>query len=71
MKELTERQAEILDFIRRYSQGNGYAPAVREISQEFGLTLKTVQDHLAALERKGAVKRTNGVARSIVICEKP
>jgi len=67
MRELTDRQLEILTFIRAYSEGNGYAPSIRDISIQFGIALRAVQDHLAALERKGAIHRTNYVARSIVI----
>lgn len=67
MKELTDRQEEVLAFVRTYTEGNGYAPSVRDISIQFDIALRAVQDHLAALERKGAIRRTNGVARSIVI----
>lgn len=67
MKELTDRQAEVLEFVRTYTQGNGYAPSVRDISIQFNIALGAVQDHLAALERKGVIRRTNHVARSIVI----
>ena len=67
MKKLTERQAEVLDFIRWHHSEFGYAPSVREISIQFQITLKAIQDHLVALEKKGAIKKTNGVARSIVV----
>jgi len=67
VKKLTARQAEVLLFLRRYRQALGYSPSIREISVEFGIALRAVSDHLQALERKGAIRRTNGVARSIVI----
>ncbi len=40
MKELTDRQAEVLEFIRAYSEGNGYAPSVRDISMRFDIALR-------------------------------
>ncbi len=64
---LTDRQAEVLEFIRAYTEGNGYAPSVRDISIRFDIALRAVSDHLDALERKGSIRRTDGVARSIVI----
>lgn len=67
MKKLTDRQREVLGFIRRHMDALGYAPSIREISIEFGVALKAAYDHVKALERKGAIRRTNGVARSIVI----
>jgi len=67
MSGLTERQTEVLEFIRAFSEGNGYAPSVRELSIQFEISLNAVQCHLEALEKKGAIHRTNGVARSIVV----
>lgn len=67
MKELTDRQLEVLGFIRRHMDALGYAPSVREISQEFGIALNAVAEHLKALERKKAIVRVSGIARSIVV----
>lgn len=36
--ELTDRQGEILEFIKRYLAQNGYPPTVRDIGQAVGLT---------------------------------
>jgi len=67
MKDLTDRQAEVLTFIQQHIDALGYAPSLREVSQRFDMSLNAVAEHLAALERKGTIRRTNGVARSIVI----
>jgi repressor LexA len=55
---LTERQAEVLSFIREQIISQGYAPSVREIGQGVGLSSSgTVQHHLAELEAKGYIFR--------------
>ena len=43
---LTKRQQEIFDFIRRYSGEHGYPPTVRDIGKAIGLTSSsTVHAH--------------------------
>lgn len=64
MKGLTDRQREVLDFIKRYIESNSYAPAVRDIAKQFGITVKAAHDHLKALERKGAIHSSEGISRS-------
>ena len=65
MKELTVRQRQILDFIRRHRQKEGFAPSVREIGEQFGLAPATVHDHIKALERKGSLERHPLRSRSL------
>lgn len=65
MKEITERQKEILDFIASFIQDNRYSPCVRDISTHFGFSVKAAHDHLKALERKHMIKTTKGISRSI------
>ncbi len=56
--DLTKRQKEIFDFIRRYASKHGYPPTVREIGKAVGLTSSsTVHAHLANLEKIGLLKR--------------
>ena len=51
--DLTKRQQEIFDFIRKYSAKYGYPPTVRDIGRAVGLaSSSTVHQHLANLERK-------------------
>src|SRR5918998_1185775 len=55
---LTKRQQEIFDFIKRYSGEHGYPPTVRDIGKAIGLTSSsTVHAHLANLEKLGLVRR--------------
>ena len=49
MKEITERQREVLTFIANFTEENVYPPTVREIGDHFGISLRAVQDHIAAL----------------------
>ena len=55
---LTKRQQEIFDFIKRYGSEHGYPPTVRDIGKAIGLTSSsTVHAHLANLEKIGLVRR--------------
>jgi repressor LexA len=57
-KDLTKRQQEIFDFIKKYSAGHGYPPTVRDIGKAVGLaSSSTVHAHLANLEKLGLVRR--------------
>ena len=48
---LTERQKQVLDFIRSYAQSKGYPPSVREICKAVGLSsTASVHNHLHKLQ---------------------
>ena len=56
--DLTKRQQEIFDFIKRYTAEFGYPPTVRDIGKAVGLaSSSTVHAHLANLERIGLLRR--------------
>lgn len=66
--ELTERQQQILDFIRECVDARGNTPSLREIMARFGFTSPaTVSSHLDLLEKKGAIRREPGRSRNIVL----
>jgi len=68
MENLTKRQKEILEFIKKTTFKKGVSPTFREIMQFFGFkSIKTVQDHLKALEKKGYIKKDPNKSRSIVL----
>ena len=67
MKQITERQKEVLDFIADFTETNVYPPTVREISEHFGISLRAVQDHIAALQKKGYLTTEQKRSRSIRI----
>lgn len=65
---LTQRQQQILDFIISEIGRKGYPPSVREIGQAVGLTSSsTVHSHLAALEKKGYIRRDPTKPRALEI----
>jgi repressor LexA len=65
---LTKRQQEIFDFIKRYSAKHGYPPTVRDIGKAIGLTSSsTVHAHLANLEKVGALRRDPTKPRAMEI----
>lgn len=60
MREITDRQNEILQGIIDYSLTNNRYPTVRNIADMFGLSLKSIQDHVEALVKKGALVESKG-----------
>ena len=65
---LTKRQQEILDFIKKYSARYGYPPTVRDIGKAIGLTSSsTVHAHLANLEKVGLLRRDPSKPRAIEV----
>jgi repressor LexA len=64
--DLTKRQQEIFDFIKRYSAKYGYPPTVRDIGKAVGLaSSSTVHAHLSNLERIGLLRRDPSKPRAI------
>ena len=64
MRELTDRQREVLGFIRTFTARHGVPPTVREIGGKFHVTPRAAFDHLRALERKGALQRRASAGRT-------
>lgn len=63
---LTRRQAEILGLIREALTGTGVPPTRSELAAALGVrSPNAVEEHLRALERKGAIELTRGTARGI------
>jgi repressor LexA len=56
MKELTDRQREVLTFIMKYINSHTYPPTIREIADYFDVSIKGAHDHVVALKKKGYVK---------------
>jgi repressor LexA len=64
MRELTDRQRDVLSFITSFSAEQGAPPTVREIGARFRMTPRAAFDHLKALERKGALRRRESAGRT-------
>jgi repressor LexA len=67
---LTDRQNQLVAFLRSYQRQHGVMPSTRDIQQHFGFASQTAaMSHLKALERKGAIRRLAGKARAVVFPE--
>src|SRR5260370_7551208 len=73
LKEMTQRQREVLGFMRGFSDKHGAPPTVREIAERFRFTPRAAFDHLRALERKGMLHRRvtdKRVSRTLVLTDR-
>jgi repressor LexA len=69
--DLTKRQQEIFDFIRKYSAKYGYPPTVRDIGKAVGLaSSSTVHTHLSNLEKIGLLRRDPAKPRAIELLDR-
>jgi len=72
MQGLTERQHQVLRFIRQSITDRGYPPTLREIGAHMGIrSTNGVNDHLRALERKGYLTREDMKSRALRPCDVP
>ncbi|HEY0372939.1 MAG TPA: transcriptional repressor LexA [Thermoanaerobaculia bacterium] len=70
MKYVTERQRDILNFIRDFQKERGVAPTHREICDHFGFSsYGTVYKHLSLLEKKGLIRRDWNQKRGVELVE--
>ncbi len=68
VRGLTDRQREVLDFIIRWIEEQGFPPTLQEIAERFRLaSVNAARDHLRALERKGYLRRRAGASRSLTL----
>lgn len=68
MEKLTKRQQQILDLIKERIEETGMPPTRMDIAQEFGFrSPNAAEEHLRALERKGAIEIMPGASRGIRI----
>jgi len=66
MDELTARQSEILKLVRELTEVSGYPPTRAEIAERMGFrSVNAAEQHLRALERKGAIEISSGASRGI------
>src|SRR4051794_4696808 len=66
MEPLTERQAEILRLVRELTEVTGYPPTRAEIAERMGFrSVNAAEQHLRALEKKGAIDIEAGASRGI------
>jgi repressor LexA len=67
---ISDRQQQVLDYIRQTVIERGYPPSVREIGDAVGLSSpSTVHSHLSALVEAGVIKRDPTKPRAIVVVD--
>jgi repressor LexA len=70
MDELTDRQSEILRLIRELTEISGYPPTRAEIAERMGFrSVNAAEQHLRALEKKGAIEISSGASRGIRVLD--
>jgi repressor LexA len=68
MQEISERQQQVLDYIRSMVSQRGYPPSVREIGEALGLSSpSTVHSHLSSLAKAGLIRKDPTKPRAIEI----
>ena len=66
MENLTNRQKDVLDYVKSYIVSHGYPPTVREIGSALGINSPaTIHAHLKNLEKKGIIRKDNSKNRAI------
>ena len=74
MARTSNKPGEILEFVNRFIQDNGFAPSVREIGEAVGLrSTASVSYHLQQLQAKGLLMSpgAKGKKRAIVTAQRP
>ena len=70
MDALTDRQAEILRLVRELTEVSGYPPTRAEIAERMGFrSVNAAEQHLRALEKKGAINIESGASRGIRVLD--
>lgn len=68
---LTERQTEILRLVKELTEVSGFPPTRAEIAERMGFrSVNAAEQHLRALERKGAIEISSGASRGIKVRER-
>lgn len=68
--ENRDKQNEIYDFLKIFTESKGYPPSVREICEAVSLkSTSTVHGHLKRLEKKGLIRRDPTKPRALEILE--
>src|ERR671910_414178 len=68
--KLTDRQAEILRLVRELTEVSGFPPTRAEIAERMGFrSVNAAEQHLRALEKKGAINIESGASRGIRVLD--
>ena len=65
-----DKLIKVMDYIRKFSEENGYTPSVREIAKECGIkSTATVYSYLQRLQDKGYLNKTTNKKRSVTLAK--
>jgi repressor LexA len=68
---LTPKQKRVFDYIRDFTEAQGYAPSQQEIAARFGFrSLGTVQNYLVRLEEQGFLRRSWNAKRALEVVDR-
>ena len=63
-----EKLIKVMDYIRKFSEENGYTPSVREIGKECGIkSTATVHSYIEKLQNRGYLNKTDNKKRAVTI----
>lgn len=66
---LTQRQKDVFDYLKAHYIATGVVPTHREMADHFKVSSTTIAKHMASLERRGWVKRAQGLRNGLVILD--
>ena len=69
MKQLTDRQQEVFNFIKSFIAEHGWAPSHREIGEHFGFSARAGYGFVHDLSRKGVLELAKGSPRGMKVIE--
>lgn len=67
MEDLTSKQKEVYEFIKKYIKNYNYSPSIRDISLIFERSVGSIYPMLKRLKKKGYITFGEGKARTIKI----
>lgn len=67
--DITEKQKDVLNYIRAYRKEKGIPPSIREIADHLKREIKTAYDHVLVLEKKNYLRRIPNTARGIILID--
>lgn len=63
-----EKLTRVMDYIRKFTEENGYTPSVREIAKECGIkSTATVHSYIEKLQTRGYLNKTDNKKRAVTI----
>ena len=63
-----EKLTKVMDYIRKFTEENGYTPSVREIGKECGIkSTATVHSYIERLQTRGYLSKTDNKKRAVTI----